>query len=181
MWRRKVTIFNPRMGEELEMQLVKCGICLLVSAAFAGCHQRQPFDEPQLHQGAIGLQLRSVEPVALGSGWFLRCKVVVQNWTGTELKVKTHTWAAFSSMDIVVIDKDRKELQRRSCSLHVSTYDLKGKWTPLPVGDTYAEMDFVLGDIPQHQRECQVFIVGKLPESGYKHRLTSNRLEVRLP
>src|SRR5262249_41756000 len=106
--------------------------------------------------------------------FFIRCQAVLENATGSKLKVRTNFRTVFSGVEVVVTDLRGKVLVRRGCTDHQSPRDFDEE-IPLKVGKTKEELRFLeLKPLPKGVKKVKVRLEGTLPGSQFKGKLSSN-------
>src|SRR5262249_23322293 len=110
--------------------------------------------------------------------FFIRCQAVLDNSTGSKLKVRTNFGSAFDGLEVVVTDVKGKVLVRRGYTEHQSPSAFD-KEIPLKVGKTEGELRFLeLKALPKGVKKVKIRLVGTLPGSKFKGKLSSNTVEV---
>jgi hypothetical protein len=126
----------------------------------------------------VTLTLESASAQRWTKDILFKCKVTLANDTGKELKVKSNFLSVFDGMTLVIQDEKGKELKRQGYTYHQSPFALN-KEHRLQSGKTTDTINFPISGLAKDHKKFRIKIVGTLPGSEFKGRLTSKVIEVR--
>jgi len=165
-------------SEPFKYKHATLGYLLVVALGLVSLSLEPRLDARQKPEVTLALEAASAERWSNDDALF-KCKLIVDNRTGKELKVLSNFFSAFDGMVLVVQDKHGKELKRQPYVFHQSPMDVK-KVYPLPPGKTEGTILFPVGELPKGETTFRVRLVGTLPGSGYEPSLSSDVKEVRV-